>query len=110
MIVAEDLMDGSCVDDSPLEARVAVGKFCGGRFLMGSLEDTARNYGQSHGERLEPAESASVNETLGTVPHWAGRVVRELVGYSSCSSSSSRCRVAEVGREEPVSSIYSGAE
>lgn len=77
---------------------------------MGGLEEAARNEGLSYDEGLELAESVSVNETPDMVLRWVGGIAQELVTCSSCSSSSSRCHVVEVEREELASSIYSEAE
>ena len=110
MIVAEDLTEDSCADGLPPEEREAVARFCGGGFSTGDEEDVARNWGHLHDKEPELAESVSVNETPDMVPHWANSVAQELVGCSSCSSSSSRCQAVEAGREELVSSIYSGVE
>jgi len=107
MIAAEDLMEGSHGADSFLGAREEGARSCGGGFLVEGLEDAACNRGQPYGE--EPAESFSVNETLDKVPHQPKRA-RELARCSSCSSSSSRCHVVEVGQEGLGSSICPWAE
>jgi hypothetical protein len=99
MIVAEDLTEDSCADDSSLGARVTVARLCGGGLSMGGLEGAAQNKGQSYVEGPELAESVSANGTPDVVPRWVERVAQELARCSSCSSSGSRCHVVEVGRE-----------
>ena len=110
MTAVEDLTEGSCADDSSLGARVTVARLCGGGFSMGGFADMTRNEGRPYGEGLEPAESASVNETPGGVPHWVEHIAWELARCSSCSSSGSHCHVVEVGRGGLASSTYSGTE
>jgi hypothetical protein len=110
MIVAGDLTEDSCADDSSLGTRVTVARLCGGGLSMGGLEGAAQNEGQPYVGGPELAESVSASGTPGVVPHWVERVAQELARCSSCSSSSSRCHAVEVGREGPESSIYSGVE
>jgi hypothetical protein len=109
MIVVEDLKGGSRTAVQLLEAQEGVARFCGGGSSEDGLEDVARNRGRPYVEGLEWVESSSVNETLDKVPHRPKRA-RGLAWCSSCSSSSSRCRVVGVGREEPGSLVDSWAE
>jgi len=110
MTAADDLTEGSCADDSSLGARVTVARLCGGGFSMGGFEDMTRNEGRPYGEGLEPAESASVNETPDVVPHRVERIAWVVARCLFCSSSGSHCHVVEVGRGGLASSTYSGAE
>ena len=77
MIIAEGWTEGSCAGGSSLGVRAAGTKFYNEVSRWGIW---SRAFGG-----LELAESSSVNETPGAIPHW--------VGCSSCSSLSFRNNV-----------------
>ena len=110
MTFAEGSGEGSRAGDSFLEVQGGVVRFCGEGFSTGDWEDVVRDWDRSYCEGPESAESSSVNGTPDTVAHRQKCVGRELAGYSSCSSSNSRCHVIRVGREGLGLSIYSWAE